>query len=117
MSGVSAPSAMQRMAAWRWGALLAFALFAPVGLPAGGVDRRSLELRRRSAGEPLILPLALALSGAPCAEAPLLRSLPAGEPLEVLRSWADGVGERWLQVRVAADVFAQKPVKGWLRLS
>ena len=39
----------QRLSAWRWGALLAFALFAPVTLPAGGVDRRVPDVRRRSA--------------------------------------------------------------------
>ena len=37
---------------WRWAALLGFALIGPVALPAGGADRRPLELRRRSAGEP-----------------------------------------------------------------
>jgi hypothetical protein len=103
--------------AWSWGAVLAFALFAPVALPAGGAERRVPEVRKRSAGEPLILPLALAMSGAPASEAPLLRSLPVGEPVEVLRSWADAMGERWLQVRVASDLLMQKPLKGWVRHS
>ncbi|NBX45616.1 MAG: SH3 domain-containing protein, partial [Gammaproteobacteria bacterium] len=43
-------SAESRLGAWRWGAVLAFALFAPVALPAGGADRRQPEVRRRTTG-------------------------------------------------------------------
>ena len=110
MSGVSAPSAMQRMAAWRWGALLAFALIAPVGLPAGGVDRRSLELRRRSAGEPLLSIGGQALQSAPEQQAPVVAELGADQPLRVLRSWRSGAGEQWLQVEAAE-------LRGWLAVA
>ena len=110
MSGVNAPSAMQRMAAWRWGALLAFALFAPVGLPAGGGDRRSLELRRRGAGEPLLSTGGQALQSAPEQQAPVVAELGADQPLRVLRSWRSGRGEQWLQVEVAER-------RGWLAVA
>lgn len=101
---------MQRMAAWRWGALLAFALFAPVGLPAGGVDRRSLELRRRSAGEPLLSTGGQALQSAPAQQAPVVAELGADQPLRVLRSWRSGAGEQWLQVEAAER-------RGWLAVA
>ena len=110
MDGVSTSLATQRMAAWRWGALLAFALFAPVSLPAGGGDRRALELRRRSAGEPLLSTGGLALQSAPEQQAPVLAELRADQPLRVLRSWRSGSGEQWLQVEAAER-------RGWLAVA
>ena len=44
--------AAQPYASLRWGAILAFALFAPVALPAGGGERRQAEIRRRCASDP-----------------------------------------------------------------
>ncbi|WP_254929219.1 SH3 domain-containing protein [Cyanobium sp. T1B-Tous] len=91
----------QSSAAWRWAALLGFALITPVGLPAGGADRRPHEVRRRSASDPLISSRAVALRVAPEQRAPALQQLGPGEPLRVLRSWRGSSGQRWLQVQVA----------------
>jgi hypothetical protein len=114
MSGVSvsasSASATQRMAAWRWGALLAFALFAPVGLPAGGADRRALELRRRSAGEPLLSTGGQALQSAPEQQAPVVVDLGADQPLRLVRTWRDSRGGEWLQVEAAER-------RGWLAVA
>jgi len=104
-------------ASWRWSAVLAFALFAPIGLPAGGVDRRHAEVRRRSPGDPLVLNSALPLCGAPDADAPQLRSIEAGQPLQVLRGWASAIGEQWLQVKFADAALIDGPARGWIRLS
>jgi hypothetical protein len=103
-------------ASWRWVAVLAFALFAPVALPAGGADRRHGEVRRRSTGEPLVSESAMALCGAPQSNAPQLKSIAAGEPLQVLRGWASAVGEQWLLVKRPAAAFSDGPVRGWIRL-
>ena len=107
MGGASALAESQRLTSWRWGALLAFALFAPVALPAGGADRRSPEVRRRSAGEPLLSVGGLSLQTAPDQQAPPLAQLQADQPLRVLRSWRSGSGEEWLQVEAAER-------RGWL---
>ena len=96
--------------AWRWGALLAFALFAPVSLPAGAGERRLPEVRRRSAGEPLLSEGCWALQAAPDQQAPALTLLQADEPLRVLRSWRTGRGEQWLQVEAAER-------RGWLAVA
>ena len=100
MVGSSAP-------AWRWGALLAFALVGPVGLPAGGAERRQPEVRRRSAGEPLLSTGLLVLQAAPEQRAPVLASVPSHAPLRVLRRWQDPDGDCWLQVEADAR-------RGWL---
>lgn len=102
-----APRIAQPPAAWRWAALLGLALISPVGLPAGGADRRPHEVRRRCAGDPLLSTRAVALRAAPEQRAPALQQLGPGEPLRVLRSWRTSSGQRWLQVE-AADR------RGWL---
>ena len=107
MGGASVLAAPQRLTSWRWGALLAFALFAPVSLPAGGADRRSPEVRRRSAGEPLLSTGGLALQAAPDQQAPPLARLQADQPLRVLRRWRSGSGEEWLHVEASEQ-------RGWL---
>lgn len=104
-------------AAWRWSAVLAFALFAPIGLPAGGVDRRNAELRRRIPGEPLVFGSPVPLCGAPDPDAPQLRSIAAGEPLQVLRSWASALGEQWFHVKLPDAALVEGPARGWIRLS
>jgi hypothetical protein len=100
----------QRFSAWRWGAVLAFALFAPVSLPAGGADRRLPDLRRRNAGEPLLSTGSQALQVAPDQLAPALAEVDVDQPLRVVRSWCDHGGEQWLQVEVGEQ-------RGWLAVA
>jgi hypothetical protein len=96
------------MHAWRWAALLGFALLAPVGLPAGGGERRQPELRRRQAGDEPLLPLVPAqLRAAPQARAPVLMAVHPDLPLRVLRGWLAPDGQRWLRVELAGR-------RGWL---
>ena len=102
--------AEQRLSAWRWGAVLAFALFAPVSLPAGGADRRLPELRRRSAGEPLLSTGTQPLQAAPEQQAPVLSELHPDQPLRVVRRWCDAGGDEWLQVEAAER-------RGWMAVA
>ena len=96
------------MQAWRWAALLGFALLAPVGLPAGGADRRNPELRRRETSwEPLLAVVPGQLRSAPQVQAPVLMAVAAGEPLRVLGRWLAPDGQRWLRVELACR-------RGWL---
>jgi hypothetical protein len=101
---------VQPSEAWRWAALLGFALITPVALPAGGGDRRAPELRRRTAGDPLLSTRTVALRVAPEQRAPALQQLGSGEPLRVVRSWRARSGQRWLQVQTADR-------RGWMAAS
>jgi len=97
----------------RVAAVLGFALVAPAALPAGGADRRPVEVRRRQSREPLLLNRSLALRCAPQQQAPALARLPAGEPLRLLRRWQSPQGQQWLQVQAgsAAKVGGRR---GWI---
>ncbi len=99
--------------AWRWAALLGFALLAPAALPAGGAERRLPEVRRRERqGEPLLSGSATSLHCAPRCQAPVLVQLEPGAPLRVLRQWLEPGGRRWLQVE--ASTGAGRASRGWL---
>lgn len=100
----------QRFSTWRWGAVLAFALFAPVTLPAGGADRRLPDVRRRNAGEPLLSIGGQVLQAAPDQQAPALAQVDVDQPLRVVRSWRDHEGDQWLQVETAEQ-------RGWLAVA
>ena len=108
----SSPAALP--ISWRWAALLGFALFAPVTLPAGGGDRRLPEVRRREAGDPLLPAAVRSLRAAPERQAPALTRLAADEPMRVLRHWRTAGGERWVQVEVAPHQGAAGGRRGWL---
>ena len=104
------------MQAWRWAALLGFALLAPVGLPAGGAERRPGEIRRRTGPhEPLVSPLSQALRAAPERQAPVIGCTEMGVPLRVLRRWIPAGGpagrECWLQVELPTPTGLRR---GWL---
>lgn len=100
--------------AWRWIWVLGFALIAPAGLPAGGADWRTPELRRRQSGDPLLSEGSCdgVLRTSPHHRAPCLRPLSAGAPLRLLRVWQQPDGERWLHVEAAADAGSAR--RGWL---
>jgi hypothetical protein len=101
-------------AAWRWGALLAFALLGPVGLPAGGSDPKQSTVRRRqTCFEPLLSLDFDHLRASPIANAPRLAPLPLGEPLRVLRRWRSPDGQDWLKVEMrSADLIGT--MRGWI---
>ena len=93
--------------AWRWFALLAFAMVAPVGLPVAAGERRQPEVRRRQAGDPLFSMSSMLLQASPDFNAPSLRQLQADEPMVVLRRWHSEDGHQWLRVRAAKQ-------RGWV---
>jgi hypothetical protein len=102
-----------RTPAWRWAALLGFALLAPATLPAGGGERRLPEVRRReSRREPLVISSCHSLRCAPRCEAPVLARLESGVPLRVLREWLAPNGNRWVQVETTAAAGGAR--RGWL---
>lgn len=106
-----------RVAAWRWGALLAFALFAPVGLPAGGSDFRQPALRRReSPRDPLLTLETSCLRAFPHRSAPGLNSLFPGDPVHVLRDWSSPSGQLWLKVEVRSSSMLDS-LRGWISVA
>ena len=110
---------MQRSAftVLRWSWLLGVALLAPAALPAGGAERRSLEVRRRDATGPLLSGSEDFLHSSPHVSAPTLRRLDLGTPLRVLRCWRADNGDEWFQVQVVSTAGTEHPAevqRGWV---
>ena len=103
---------MKPLPLWRWATLLGLALVAPAGLPAGGADRRSPEVRRRTCAlEPVLTATTSQLRCAPQHQAPALLVVASDSPLRVLRSWWEPNGQRWLLVEGAGPEGSRR---GWL---
>jgi len=104
-------------AAWRWGALLAFALLAPVGLPAGGADPKQPSVRRRESRLDPLLSLGFgSLRSSPRSMAPGLCAIQPGEPLHILRRWQSPEGQDWLKVEIRSlSLTAAR--RGWIPIA
>lgn len=102
------------MPTFRWAALLGFALVAPISLPAGGADRRQPEIRRRAPGDPLVFGDRAELKVAPCHQAPVLQRVVGDQHAQLIRTWQDGRGTRWLMLESGDGLGGRR--RGWLRL-
>jgi len=110
------PAQPPMQGSWRWLLLLLFALVAPVTLPAGGIERRQPELRRRTSLDPWFSHGSLDLKASPNQSAPVLAHVPCGEPLRILRGWTTAAGKNWLYVQRRSEAMSPKPSKGWVNL-
>ena len=109
---------MSTGAVLRWGWLLGVALMAPAGLPAGGAQRRLPLLRRQEGKSPRLSGECCVLRSSPLVEAPALRRLELGTPLQMLRHWRGDDGRDWIQVQMSSGAglsIGFQPVRGWVR--
>ena len=104
----------------RWSWVLGVALFLPVALPAGGGEVFSSESSHTQTLHPLILlEPSSSLKTSPFSNAPDLRNLDIGTPLNVLRAWEDSDGKQWLQVKIASNQimeFSSFARRGWINI-
>ena len=101
----------------RWGWLLGVALMAPAALPAGGAQRRLPPVRRQEGKSPLLSGDGCMLLSSPLVEAPVLRRLELGTPLQMLRHWRGEDGRDWIQVQVSPGQGLPpsfQSMRGWL---
>ena len=117
MAGTQLGGAFSTLSAWKIMAILGFALIAPATLPAGGAERRPIELRRRqSFQDPWLSTEGGFLQCSPRSVAPALHPVQPGESLRVMRSWLSPTGRYWLHVETASSLMA-RPIRGWLAVS
>ena len=105
-------SPRDQLGAWRWMALLLFALVAPIGLPAAKSERHQAECRRRLAHDPLVTCSDLSLYTAPDCAAPVLCHVQAGEPVRIVRGWTGDDGRFWIQAKLG--LASGRARRGWI---
>ena len=99
--------------------LIIFALFGPVTLPAGGIQKNlNPNIFPNNINE-IILSSNTSLYSFPEINAKKLLILNIGTTLSVLRNWKVSESETWVRVELASNKFFDDPnkvKKGWIRM-
>ena len=99
--------------------LISFAFFAPIYLPAGGIQKNLNNLSCFNKAKEIVLDSNCIIYITPDVFSKKLRHLKTGSTLVILRHWITSNNDRWLRVQTANNIFAvnsNKPIKGWIKL-
>jgi len=99
--------------------LIFFALFAPIYLPAGGIQKNFNNLYCFNKAKEIVLDSNYNIYTMPDLYSEKLRYLKTGSTLLVLRHWITSNNDRWFRVQISNSIFADnsnKPSRGWLNL-
>ena len=99
--------------------LIFFALFAPIYLPAGGIQKNLKDLSCFNKAKEIVLDSNSNIHIMPDLYSKKLRHLKTGSTLLILRYWITSNNDRWFRVQTSNNIFADnlsKPIKGWIRI-
>ena len=99
--------------------LISFALFAPIYLPAGGIQKNLNNLSCFNKAEEIVLNSNCTFYIMPDLYSKKLRYLKTGSTLIVLRHWITSNNDRWFRVQTSNNIFADnsnKPMRGWIKV-
>tara|TARA_B100000212_G_scaffold73449_1_gene51857 strand:+ start:298 stop:627 length:330 start_codon:yes stop_codon:yes gene_type:complete len=99
--------------------LISFALFAPIYLPAGGIQKNLDNLCCFNKAKEIVLDSNCDVYVIPDLYSKKLRYLKTGSTLLVLRNWITSNGDRWLRVQASNNIFvdsSNKPLRGWIKV-
>ncbi len=99
--------------------LISFALFAPIYLPAGGIQKNLNNLSCFNKAKEIVLDSNCSIHITPDSYSKKLRILKTGSTLIILRHWISSNNDRWFRVQTSNDIFADnlnKPMKGWIKV-
>ena len=99
--------------------LISFALFAPIYLPAGGIQKNLNNLSCFNKSKEIVLDSNCVMYITPNVYSKKLRYLKTGSTLVILRHWINSTNDRWFRVQTTNNIFednANKPMKGWMKV-
>ena len=99
--------------------LISFALFAPIYLPAGGIQKNLNNFSCFNKAKEIVLDSNCSVYIMPDLYSKKLRYLKAGSTLFVLRHWITSNNDRWFRVQTSNNIFADnsnKPMRGWIKV-
>ena len=99
--------------------LIFFALFGPITLPAGGIQKSLNQNKFLHNANEIILSSNTSLFSYPEIHAKELLVLDVGTTLSVLRNWKVSKNENWVRVELASNKFLDDPnkiLKGWIKM-
>ena len=99
--------------------LIFFALFAPIYLPAGGIQKNLNNLSCFDKSKEIVINSSCAIHMTPHLHSKKLRYLKTGSTLLVLRYFINSNNDRWFRVQAPNNIFVDninKPIKGWIKV-
>ena len=99
--------------------LISFALFAPIYLPAGGIQKNLNNISCFNKSKEIVLDANCAMYITPNLSSKKLRYLKTGSTLVILRHWITSTNDRWFRVQTTNNIFADnvnKPMRGWMKV-
>jgi len=99
--------------------LISFALFAPIYLPAGGIQKNLDNLSCFNKSKEIVLDSNSNIYVVPDLYSKKLRYLKSGSTLLILRHWITSNNDRWFRVQISNNIFVDnlnKPIKGWIKV-
>jgi len=99
--------------------LIIFALFGPITLPAGGIQKSINQNKFPNSTNEIILCSNTSLYSCPEIYAKELLVLDIGTTLSVLRNWKVRESEIWVRVELASNKLLDDPnkiTKGWIKM-
>jgi len=99
--------------------LISFALFAPIYLPAGGIQKNLNNLSCFNKSKEIVLDSNCTIYITPDVYSKKLRHLKTGSTIVILRHWITSTNDRWFRVQTTNNIFvdnANKPMRGWIKV-
>ena len=99
--------------------LISFALFAPIYLPAGGIQKNLNNLSCFNKAKEIVLDSNCNIYTMPDLYSKKLRHLKTGSTIIILRDWKTLNNDRWFRVQTSNNIFADnsnKPMRGWIKV-
>jgi len=99
--------------------LISFALFAPIYLPAGGIQKNLNNLSCFNKAKEIVLDSNSDIYVMPDLYSKKLRHLKTGSTLLILRQWKTLNNDRWFRVQTSNNIFinnSNKPIRGWIKV-
>jgi len=99
--------------------LISFALFAPIYLPAGGIQKNLNNHSCFNKAKEIVLDSNSTIYITPDLYSKKLRDLKTGSSLLILRHWITTNNDRWFRVQTSNNIFednSNKPMRGWIKV-
>ncbi len=99
--------------------LISFALFAPIYLPAGGIQKDLNNLSCFNKSKEIVLDSNCTIYITPDVYSKKLRYLKTGSTIVILRHWITSTNDRWFRVQTTNNIFvdnSNKPMRGWIKI-
>ena len=99
--------------------LIFFALFAPIYLPSGGIQKDLNNLSSFNKTKEIVLDSNRSIYTMPNLYSKKLRDLKTGSTLLILRHWITSNNDRWFRVQISNNIFADNsnnPSRGWIKI-